>query len=415
MRVAASSGSDEPTALLNLDCAFVFEPVEVKIEDDDMLTPKAAFLVRKMMTGSNGLAFSRLQLPLTMFFNHSIDVAHNTQELGHMIEQVLCASERRLEDVVELDEVILSCPDPWSPDLGRLLSAVSESRTIKKLTLPLDIHSIGDLRTWTWERVAYALFSPQARTRSSITEVALSGCDMSLQDAEAIANVLASDDPVRYLFGRGRGSGDPNGPGSDRSASETWMLKRGAIVTLLPMHAYDHFRSYSASWTLPTEVHGVKILGVSVGSQLPVLVPGYGVCEVNRDDLHSVGDTDGPDRRQGGVASLQLEFFGDDALAGLPRFLEVVGSSLKRLEIEIESDEDMDVQRILRACPNLDTLIIRGPRVATAPLLEAYRVYGCRVSEINCCFSDLSMITRELSDKNSNLVRTLNRGIQVPV
>lgn len=136
------------------------------------------------------------------------------------------------------------------------------------------IEDIPELRARLWEHLAFALFSSHTRAWSSIVGV------------DDIAAVLASQDPISHLFNReSLGSGDESSTGSVRDRSvTTGMLKRGTSVTLLP--SAREAADASATWKLATDVCGVKWLESENNSKLAhVLLPGYGACRVQRDQV----------------------------------------------------------------------------------------------------------------------------------
>jgi hypothetical protein len=379
-------------------------------------TSKAAFMAGDMLSRSNGIRLSQLSLTPIIAEDYSIDAAEDTRKMGQVFERVLCANKsRNLADVAQLDEVRLDCQVASPVRLARLLSAVAESRTAKRLHLELEPRLTSSLRKWTWERLAYALFSPQARTRSSITEVTLTKCDLRLQDAEAVAAVLGSDDSARLLFGRGQGVDATGTSGSENLFRGSWMLKQGTAVTFLPMHPLDNLKLDSVGWALDSDLFGVIEVGGNTRSfptAATVLLPGYGVCEVVRDDLVAVDVYDAPDRQQGGITSLDLGFISErNAASGLLRLLELVGPYLTTLKVTLGSEEDTDIQMLLGVCPSLKKLTISGSCIDAARFLEAYEGFRCDIAEINCHFSDLTVVSLALSDPTTRIARTLKRMI----
>lgn len=404
-----------PTAVLEMDFAFVLKSIDVDVVGTSPAA-KAAFMAGDMMSRSNGIGLSWLSLTPVIAEVFSIDAAEDTSKIGQVLERVLCTSKcRQLSAAAQLDEVHLDCQVASPVQLARFLSAVAESRIAKRLHLDLEPHLTSSLRKWTWERLAYAFFSPQARSRSSITEVTLKKCDLKPQDTEGVAAVLGSDDAARDLLGRGGGVDATGASSREHFYRGSCMLKQGAVVKLLPMYLLDSVKSGSMGWMLDSNLFGVMEVGDSTLSSqtaAAVLLPGYGLCEVARNDLVPVDVSDAPDRQQGGVTSLDLGFISErDAASGLLRLLEMVGPYLASLKITLGSEDNIDIQMLLGACTNLKKLTIHGPCINAAQFLEAYEGFGCKIAEVDCRFSGLTNVSLALSDPTARIARTLKRMI----
>lgn len=239
-----------------------------------------------------------------------------------------------------------------------------------------------------WQHLAYALFCGQ----SSITHAALENVHLTAEDAEAIASVLTSSDPIQELLGA--------------SASATVKLNEGTRLQLLLMTEDDEIPDESAHWQLATDVEQVLVLeSATLADQdvARVLVPGYGLCEVARSQLVATDGGNSLSETSRGVTSLELNFaFEPYAEDGLGRLLEVIGASLTQLHF------CRDVAIVLRSCPNLETLTIDVTSIDAEAFVRAYRGSTSRLVELNCHFDDdLSVVMSELADSESKLARTL--------
>lgn len=126
---------------------------------------------------------------------------------------------------------------------------------------------------------------------------------------------------------------------------------------------------------------------------------------------HLLVPADESQRQRRGITSLNMAYVtAPEAGAGLYRFLELIGSSLTRLQLS-SLDLDIDIARVMQACPNLETLIVHDIEVSAKELVDAYRINDSRISEIECCVDNLSTISRELMDAKTTIAQTLKRFV----
>lgn len=110
------------------------------------------------------------------------------------------------------------------------------------------------------------------------------------------------------------------------------------------------------------------------------------------------------------MTSLRLVLVGETRdVEGLPRFLELAGSSLTRLSLSSIPWADFDVRQVLSSCPHLKSLSVTGIDASTGSFLQAYRVSKARIEELDCWFDSFSKLARELANKHTRLARTLRR------
>lgn len=137
-----------------------------------------------------------------------------------------------------------------------------------------------------------------------------------------------------------------------------------------------------------------------------VLVPGYGACSVNRDQLIPVEDAG----HEGGITSLHVECSQDpEAATGLWRLIALVGSSLTYLALGLPLGTVLQVPIILASCPKLKTSSVGRDQINMESFLAAYRDSGVRIEELDCSFDNVRLLTEELSDKSTRLAQTLKR------
>lgn len=214
------------------------------------------------------------------------------------------------------------------------------------------------------------VLEPLAHENFSITGVILNSFSMTDAEAKIIAEVLASPDPTKFLLDQQTSDG---GALHVEGAGVTGMLKRGTQVTLLPMGADEAIPDASTRWTLATDVCSVRIIPDSdVQNEATVLVPGYGLFKVSRDQ---VVPTDAAARSVGGVTSQTILSSSRrrEARNGLRRFIQLVGPLLTQLSPTLRSSVESLVPIILRSCPNLKVLTVKGGSIITRAFLKRTR------------------------------------------
>lgn len=147
-------------------------------------------LVEDMVANGGGLTFSSLDLALQLDRNAVLNHTEEAQVVGAMIERVLCANGGNW---AVLETVSLYCDRECGTHIARFCSAIAETQSTLTLELALEyVESLPVKRTWAWQWLAYALFSPYVRARSSVTSIKLLDVYMTGDDAEATAAVLSS-------------------------------------------------------------------------------------------------------------------------------------------------------------------------------------------------------------------------------
>lgn len=391
-----------------LECAFVVEPLDVALSTGGLLLTEAE-LIGRLVVARDDCPLSRVSVMTHITEDAGLDAARAAQAVGKMVGRVLCASGCLDEMPPNLEEVEFSASMPNLAAAGRICSALAETQTTDTVKLSCGRHHEED--EWEprfWAYIAHAFFSAHAQENSSITTLSLDDTELTVEAADAFAAALAADDPVSCVYGRhgfsteGSAATTPLGRSRDR-----WMLKQGSAVTIQAMDPGEVVPVESASWELEDDVFGVRVLGSdepeSGERTVRVLVPGFGVCKVPRDQLVAARET----QRVGGVVTC-LEL-GNVQEEGAYRFLDLVGSSLIRLQLDFNTTFDQNFSRIFQACPNLETLIIGRPDVNAEAFLRAYRGSSAHIVELECCFDSLGAIADELADSSTRLARTVKR------
>lgn len=303
--------------------------------------------------------------------------AARVQGEGRLFERLLCASscpsDKRANITLRFAE---------RQTIDRVCTALAETRITNSVVLSLyDFRLTPETRRRMWQSIAYAFFVKHARARSSISKVDLLQVPcMTMADAEAITEVLTSDDPAYLLFGHSAGDEDnrQSGPSHHGTAFEEGVLPGGTTLRLKQMHATDALRDKSAAWLLVSDVSGVRVLDDVGGGYVRVLVPGYGVCRVSRDSVLPEPRDAGMYPARTGVVDLTILFEHEvRSVDGAARFIELVGASLTSLGVSVaEVMPPSAIRSVMRSCPKLMFLEVDGPEgcVDTATFLVVYRL-----------------------------------------
>lgn len=395
-------------------CSFELKTMDVNMAECTLkrnLVDLARLLVRNVDQAAVGCFKMNLQHGDDMIlYGHDVQVYDYSLvwSFGELLAQTLVVPQQPVFKRIEL-----ACQFIGEIELARLFSAVAATRSTTTLAISL-LHDRIDSasRRWLWERMAYSLFSKHAY--STITTVELSGVSLRNDDIDAITSVLTAEDPIKMLFGLGAGASSDSHAHrlTDEAIRRSVRLEGGTPVVPMPMHPDEpSVSTMQTSWMLPTSVDGVKVLsddGESV--DIDVLIPGYGLCRTQRDQVIHGFDT----REICDVTELSLSFARDfDAWTGLPRFLQLVGQPLTSLSLFMpvwSPISSLDLFAVCRWCPNLQTLIVeRGIKVNTSSVIRAFRECDLRISELQCLFNDVPTFMRELSLPDTRLARQLRR------
>lgn len=158
-----------------------------------------------------------------------------------------------------------------------LCSSLQCAQSIQTLIMGLTTDT-GEQRVsvhW-WKWLAYGLFSSGARSRSSFDDIRLTSIRrMSAEDMEGFCAVLAAEHPEEYLCGT------PRGQVKERYAT---LARNAAVRWSFDGHGYPGVAS--PTLTVPWSVHSVRAFSDNGSSEwVHAIVPGFGPCQVRRDDL----------------------------------------------------------------------------------------------------------------------------------
>ncbi|ETL87670.1 hypothetical protein L917_13189 [Phytophthora nicotianae] len=288
------------------------------------------------------LAISELQLALEQelqigFFRsgevHPSDLTAQCH-CGKLFNTIFCGHGPMIESLVipmfAVDDQIFS---------GLCASLVDASR-VHKLTINGAFRSLTPAqRTWRWRWLTYALFS--GASRSSIEEISLVGVQLSRENVDAVARVLATNLP------------EPN------QTSEGDSVEYVFVPTGTSVNVKQSITSLNSISTLETAEDFVyRLLQIDEENcRFNVLVPGRGNGVIPSDQAHKVF----PEAScSAGIKSLYLSIDSnaEQEMLVLLRFLQLVGFSLQKLSIQMGVVAAFDVQAILKACPRLDQLYL---------------------------------------------------------
>lgn len=145
-----------------------------------------------------------------------------------------------------------------------------------------------------------------------------------------------------------------------------------------------------------------------VTESIRVLVPGHGVCKVQRDYFVQ---TPTIQHGGGGVTSLKVNFYCDHGSSrALQQFIVLVGAPLTRLVLHLPAGGASIVPRVLKSCPDLKTLVLKNGVIDTSSFLQACRKYDLGIEELDCHFDNVCRLMKELADERSTrFAQTLKR------
>lgn len=216
---------------------------------------------------------------------------------------------------------------------------------------------------------------------------------MTVEDVEAFAPVLNSEHPEEEVCVCPRGQVEESYATLESEAPIRWQ--------------FDEEDEYPAL-SFESPIRYVRTCSDYGESEwVDALVPGLGRCQVQRDDL--VFDDTEDDVRSTALTSLTLQFadFDDPDFDSLPIFLAAVGSSLKFLTLGVAC---MELDDILRCCPNLHELVIRDQLVEEARFNFAeYRLVNGSLPSLNFNCNDVAELSRALSDTKNPLSKCARR------
>ncbi|KAL3672641.1 hypothetical protein V7S43_001936 [Phytophthora oleae] len=246
-----------------------------------------------------------------------------------------------------------------------LCSSLAEASEVKKLTVNGAFRPLTPVqRTKRWQWLTYALFS--AASRSSIEEINLMGAQLNTEDVDAIAEVLATRVPE---------------PGQATNAAESVYANGGNRIEYVfvpkgtSIGIKESITSPKENATLETANDFMFRLLQDDGESdsVHVLVPGRGNGVISSSHVRKMSEEapGAQSRSPNGVTSLSLSIDSNaqQSMSVLARFLGLVGRSLTKISIQNLRSVTMDVQAILKACPNLDQLYLDNIQIDLETLM----------------------------------------------
>ncbi|OWZ19729.1 hypothetical protein PHMEG_0005982 [Phytophthora megakarya] len=296
--------------------------------------------------------------------------------------------------LLQLGEVNLSCFWNGISQFESICSALVLNQTTQTFQLKFyqDMvqNEITSKQIWKW--LAYALFSKRARVYSALESLKIrlfaSGL-LIIANAEAFAAVATSECPEEELFDWPRGSIKVGEAGLKSGTLIRWRFEDNYLV-----HTFDS----KVPFVLTYSDDGMS-------EWVEVLVPGYGKCEVQRTNIL---ETTIPRSTNSGVTSLQLSFNRTCSLSGLPRFMEVVGPSLKHLALG-ETELEANTGLFLDSCPNLETMYLRSHCFEARLNFRSYTKFHQTLPDFSHNLNDPIPALKDLCDGTNPLTKYLCR------
>ncbi|KAG7376495.1 hypothetical protein PHYPSEUDO_013293 [Phytophthora pseudosyringae] len=334
---------------------------------------------------------------LTGLFSHTL----RKREVAVQRHRAVLNQHTREPEPSQMDQLQLFYPSTMLPaDFVAVASAMAVDQTVKNLEIRLIPQSPAHTSTshW-WQWLAYALFSKRARAFSGLESVAIVKLhSMTVADMEKFTQVLTSGHPEETLFG------SPRGELEERIAT----LKSGAAIRWRFNYRGEPLPGI-APLSVPTPTALVRAFSDDgVSEWVKVLIPGYGRCEVQRENLEFLElDLTDPSPR---LSALRIEFINDinTTTSGLPLFLAAIGTSLKVLALE-GRNLDVNITSTLQSCPDLDELSIGGNVIDVQLDLNCYREIRQPLLELSLELNNIVALSRSLCDSSSPFSKCVSR------
>jgi len=284
-------------------------------------------------------------------------------------------------------------------DYGAMSSAMAVMETPKTLSIMFEERPIN---YWKW--LAYGLFSKRARTFSSLESLSLIRiARMCRVEMEAFAALVASDHPEEELFSCPRGAVPERDATLKACAPVRWQFDGQGQPNL-------GVEPLTFRWTIE-DCRTFSDDGTS--EWVNVLIPGFGRCQVQREDL-VFQQRDTVEAGPRGLKALTIEFDTEDpsSLDGVYLFFAAIGASLKFLTLKIPPgflQSRIDENVIIRSCPKLETLLLDRDFIKVTLDLSEYRATQQQVPRLRIRSEDVSAVGRDLSDSTNPFTRCARR------
>lgn len=269
-----------------------------------------------------------------------------------------------------------------------LCSALVESTCVKELTLEsVFLHDSPRARSLKWKWLAYALFSQESR--SSVRTLVISEANLRIEDIEAVASVLQSPFPAKELL-------DPLWSIDDQLREvvkddevHSVLLEKGTVICVEPVCSEAEW--LSTSMVLHEDAVFIVMNNNLSSEWIEILVPGYGKCWVHRHFAHTTQTRlDDPGdwvlvNQCGKITSFTLAIDRVEENQGqiIASLFRLIGSELTSLTIQAPRLHGDCLESILRSCPKLKSLSLKGAQVDTMDVFtNAYEKHQCQLASI---------------------------------
>ncbi|KAF4046179.1 hypothetical protein GN244_ATG01406 [Phytophthora infestans] len=400
---------DEPVARGSLRCTLVLEPLAVDLLGM-AIHPNMIETINRLM--QDNIWFSqvkRLRLELhkelwdkelaskkvfgqlfTGLFNHT----RPTRELEYSDLRSKLDLNTSTPDLWQLDTLQVFCATTLpASDFVALASAMATNQTVKKLDIRLSFQSNAQITSrYLWKCIAYALFSKRARSSSSLESVEIKIYGIAVADMEGFSDVVTSEHPEEELLDFPCGVIAERVATVKSGASVRWQFNyRGEPAQSCDFLSFPSSLPFAQTFSDDGESEWVN-----------VMIPGYGHCQVQRENLTFYErNLVSSDQR---LSSLKLEITEVWSMHGVAQFLAAIGASLSVLTLKVRVLE-LDVNSILRSCPNLVELSLSTDMVDVQLRLDHHQP----LPDLRLDIGDIAALSKSLSDSRNPLFKCVRR------
>ncbi|ETI55773.1 hypothetical protein F443_01586 [Phytophthora nicotianae P1569] len=390
-----------PIARGSLRCTFVLEPLAVDFLGM-MMHSEMIKTVEILL--QNNIWFSQLKrLRLELHQDLWDNELESKKAFGQLFTGLFDSTRRTnlyssKPDSFQLDQLqLFSISTMAASDFVALASALTVNQTVRKLEIQLSLQGHAQLTTrYWWTCLAYGLFSKRSRGFSSLESVDIKIHGIATTDMNGFNDIVTSEHPEEELLGF------PHGAIEERVAT---LKGRSSMRWQFNYRGEPNLDSDLLS--IPSPVSFVRTFSDDgVSEWVNVVIPGYGHCQVQRENLEFYEPSSvnsGPR-----LSTLNLEIIEPRSMDGLPLLLAAIGASLKVLTLKVRVLE-LDVNSILRSCPNLVELSLSTDMMDIQLVLDQSHEIQQSLSEFSLDLNDITSLSRSLSDGSNSLSKCVRR------
>ncbi|GMF37728.1 unnamed protein product [Phytophthora fragariaefolia] len=372
----------------------------INIPNARTLSGVSVTLMKLIADMSSDAVFSDLRLCLVP--------RRNSQYACRMISALLC--DKASPDGTTTDQRGVTCfgvdvQDCSGLEMDGLLSALAVTRSCRAFTLTFSRYSEAQTKKmWAW--LAYALFSHQSRSSSSVKEISIFNACLDNDILDSMMKILKANDSETELLAVCNKMEDLAGYAQDLRDYEL----RGDTT----VQVYEVIDDRVVSWKYADifkqkEAFPVVVINhIDISSKwVDALVPGIGFCKVQRSDLILCDYMNyiefEPD------LTLEIHFLELPKIGHLARFLRLIGKHLCCLWIHLPSGvcSKVGIPSIFKFCPFLMELALHNVIISAATFVWACTFYRMKLRRVECHFDDVRIITTALENCSTTLARTL--------